>query len=91
MHPEDIEVLKAPAPARIVFRFLHETARPDADFIACMSRQSGSRAGSLISSFSGTSIGLLVLEVKDWLIDQIEEADSHSFKIFLNRPFPAVT
>ena len=40
-----------------------------------MGLPSGSRAGSRISSLFGNQHGLLVLEVKDWLIDQIEEAD----------------
>jgi hypothetical protein len=39
-----------------------------------MSRPSGSRAGN--------RQGLLVLEVKDWLIDQIEEADSYHVKVW---------
>jgi hypothetical protein len=31
----------------------------------------------------GNSLGLLVLEVKDWDIDQIEEGNAHTFKIWI--------
>jgi hypothetical protein len=53
-------------------------------FVSC-----GNRPGRIWSSkepdfvLFGKQHGLLILEVKDWRIDQIEEADSHHFEIWI--------
>jgi hypothetical protein len=92
MHPEEIETLEHATPGeRAVFRFLREIARPDQDFIGWYEPKVGEHGKEPDFIVFGNQQGLLVLEVKDWLIDQIEEADSCRFKIFLNRPFPSVT
>ena len=42
MHPEDIEELEnATAGEKQVFRFLHNTSRPDRDFSACYEPTNG--------------------------------------------------
>jgi len=83
MHPEDIEVLeKATAGERKVFRFLHETARPDRDFVAWYEPTIGNSGPEPDFILYGNSLGLLVLEVKDWEIDQIGEVTPHTFKFW---------
>ena len=84
MHPEDIEDLEnATTGERTVFRFLREAARPDSDFIGWYEPAIGEQGREPDFVLFGNQHGLLVLEVKDWLIDQIEEADSHNFKIWI--------
>ena len=83
MHPEDIEVLEnATAGERKVFRFLHDAARPDRDFIAWYEPTIGSSGAEPDFILYGNSLGLLVLEVKDWEIDQIGEVNPHTFKFW---------
>ena len=69
MHPEDIEDLEnATGGERAVFRFLHEAARPDADFIGWYEPAIGEQGREPDFVLFGNRHGLLVLEVKDWLI-----------------------
>lgn len=76
MHPEEIEELENPTEGeRKVFRFLREVARPNADFIGWYEPAIGEQGREPDFVLFGNHHGLLVLEVKDWLIDQIEEAD----------------
>ena len=83
MHPEDIEVLEdATAGEKKVFRFLHGAARPDKDFIAWYEPTIGSSGAEPDFILYGNSLGLLVLEVKDWEIDQIGEVTPHTFKFW---------
>jgi hypothetical protein len=85
MHPEDIDDLEsATAGERKVFRFLREVARPDSDFIGWYGPSIGEQ-GKEEPDFVlfGNHHGLLVLEVKDWQVDQIEEAVSHSFTVLI--------
>jgi hypothetical protein len=83
MHPEDIEALEKPtAGERKVFRFLQDTARPDRDFIAWYEPTIGSSGAEPDFILYGNSLGLLVLEVKDWGIDQIGEVNPHTFKFW---------
>ena len=78
MHPEEIEVLEeATAGERKVFRFLHDAARPDRDFIAWYEPTISSSGTEPDFILYGNSIGLLVLEVKDWEIDQIGKSTPH--------------
>ena len=78
MHPDDIKVPEsATAGEKKVFRFLHDAARPDRDFIAwyepAISR-SGTEPDFILY---GNSLGLLVFEGKDWEIDQIGKSTPH--------------
>jgi hypothetical protein len=84
MHPEEIESLENATPGeRKVFRFLREAARPDSDFIGRYEPAIGEQGREPDFVLFGNRHGLLILEVKDWLIDQIEEADSHHSKIWI--------
>ncbi len=78
------KLLKTPPPAKgPSFDFLQEAARPDSDFIGWYEPAIGEQGREPDFVLFGNQHGLLVLEVKDWLIDQIEEADSHNFKIWI--------
>jgi hypothetical protein len=91
MHPEEIEALEhATQGEKVVFRFLRESARPDSDIIGWYEPAIGEQGREPDFVLFGSHQGLLILEVKDWLADQIGEVDSYHFKIFPNRPFPAV-
>ncbi len=84
MHPEEIEDLEnATAGERKVFRFLQEVARPDKDFIGWYEPTIGEQGREPDFVLFGNQHGLLILEVKDWQIDQIEEADSYHFKVWI--------
>jgi hypothetical protein len=84
MHPEDIEGMeKTTEGEKKLFRFLRETARPDSEFIGWYEPTIGPSGSEPDFVLFGNSLGLLVLEVKDWVIDQIEEADSHHFEIWI--------
>jgi len=84
MYPEDIEGMEnATQGERKVFRFLREAARPDQDFIGWYEPTIGEEGKEPDFVLFGKQQGLLVLEVKDWLIDQIEEAGPRTFKIWI--------
>jgi hypothetical protein len=75
IHPKDIEELENPTEGeRKVFRFLREAARPDLEFIYWYEPAIGEQGLEPDFVLFGNHHGLLILEVKDWLIDQIEEA-----------------
>ena len=79
MHPDDIEGLENATPdERTFFRFLRETARPDSDYIGWYEPAIGEQGREPDFVLFGNQHDLLVLEVKDWLIDQIEES-VHSY------------
>jgi hypothetical protein len=85
MHPDEIEVLEHGTPGeRDVFRFLREMARPDQDFIGWYEPLIGEQGREPDFVLFGNHLGLLVLEVKDWLIDQIEEVDSQNFTVWIS-------
>ena len=82
--PLEIKGLENATPGeRKVFRFLQEAARPDSDFIGWYEPAIGEQGREPDFVLFGNQHGLLVLEVKDWLIDQIEEADSHHVKVWM--------
>jgi hypothetical protein len=69
MHPDQIDGLKKPTEGeRTVFRFLKETARPDSDFIGGDEPAIGEQGREPDFVLFGNQQGLLILEVKDWLI-----------------------
>jgi hypothetical protein len=77
MHPEDIEGLETSTPGeRIVFRFLREAARPYSEFIGWYEPAIGEQGREPDFVLFGNHHGLLILEVKDWQIDQSKEDDS---------------
>jgi hypothetical protein len=84
MHPEEIEELENPTEGeRKVFHFLREAARPDSEFIGWYEPAIGTSGSEPDFILFGNSLGLLVLEVKDWDIGQIEEGNSRTFKIWI--------
>ncbi len=75
MNPEEIEELENPTEVeRKVFRFLRETPRPDSEFIGWYEPAIGEQGREPDFVLFRNLLGLLVLEVKDWLIDQIDKA-----------------
>jgi hypothetical protein len=83
MHPEDIEGLEsATIGEKNVFRFLHDAARPDKNFIAWYEPTIGISGAEPDFILYGSSLGLLVIEVKDWEIDRIGEVNPHTFKFW---------
>ena len=71
MHPEDIDDLEKATPGeRTVFRLLRKTARPDSDFIGWHEPAIGEQGRGPDFVLFGKRHGLLILEVKDWLILQ---------------------
>jgi hypothetical protein len=82
MHSEDIESLEnATSGERTLLRFLREAARRDSNFIGWYGPAIGEQGRESDFVFFGNQQSLLFLEVEDWLIDRIEEADSHNFKV----------
>ena len=80
MLPEDITGLEGVTEGEIkVFRFLREVAKPDRDFFCWYSPFVGIAGRAPDFLLFGKDLGLLVLEVKDWVLPQILAADFHRF------------
>jgi hypothetical protein len=80
MLPEDITGLEGVTDGEIkVFRFLREVAKPDRDFSCWYSPVFGVAGRAPDFLLFGKSLGLLVLEVKDWVLHQILAADFNRF------------
>jgi hypothetical protein len=61
---------------------LHDAARPDKDFIAWYEPTIGSFGAEPDFILYGSSLELLVVEIKDWDIDQIGEVSPHTVKFW---------
>ncbi len=71
MIPESISAFKTPG-EELFYRFLAQTARPDTQFIAWYAPDIvGHELDFLLFNWN---LGLIVLEVKDWALNQIENA-----------------
>jgi len=82
MHPEDIEGYeKATDGEKKVFRFIREAARPHKDFICWYEPPVGGAGKEPDFILFGEKIGLLVIEVKDWIAHQIISYNPHQFTI----------
>ncbi|MGD8983847.1 MAG: 3'-5' exonuclease [Desulfobacteraceae bacterium] len=82
MHPEDIEgYAHATDGEKQVFRFLKEAARPDKDFICWYEPPIGAKGKEPDFVLLCRTLGLLVLEVKDWSSAQIISYTPEEFKI----------
>lgn len=75
MFPAEIEAFTT-AGEETVYRFLRRAARPDAVFLAWYSPDIEDREPDFI--LLSPDSGLIVLEVKDWLAEQVLEADPKS-------------
>lgn len=70
MHSADIEALENATPGeKAFFHFVQEAARPDSDFIGWYEPTIGEQGREPDFILLGKQRGLLILEVKDWLID----------------------
>jgi hypothetical protein len=82
MHPEHIEgYARATEGEKRVFRFLKEAARPDKDFICWYEPPIGAKGKEPDFVLLCRTLGLLVLEVKDWSSPQIISYTPEEFKI----------
>jgi hypothetical protein len=82
MLPEDITGLDGATEGEIkVFRFLREVAKPDRDFSCWYSPVVGIEGRTPDFLLFGKDFGLLVLEVKDWVLSQILAADFNRFTV----------
>ncbi len=82
MHPERIEGYEhATEGEKRVFRFLKEAARPDKDFICWYAPPIGAKGKEPDFVLFCRTLGILVLEVKDWSSQQIMSYTPDEFKI----------
>jgi hypothetical protein len=82
MHPEHIQGYEhATEGEKRVFRFLQEAARPDKDFICWYGPPIGAKGKEPDFVLFCRTLGLLVLEVKDWSSQQIMSYTPDEFKI----------
>lgn len=82
MYPADIEDDdKATAGERKTYRFLKEAAKPDSDFICWYRPTLGAQGGEPDFVLFGKKLGLLVLEVKDWALEQIKAYTPFEFTL----------
>ena len=85
MCPSDIEgCKKATEGEKRVFRFLMEAARPHNDFLCWYEPPIGKEGKLPDFLLFGKKLGLLVLEVKDWNLRQIVEANPATFSILIS-------
>ncbi len=76
MIPDDIEHFKTEGEERF-YAFLRSAARPDDRYIAWYLPDIQGREPDFL--LFAPEAGLVVLEVKDWALEQIREADPHTF------------
>jgi hypothetical protein len=82
MYPDDIEDYEeATEGEKRVFRFLKEAARPHKDFICWYEPLIGRSGAEPDFILFGKKLGLLVIEVKDWISRQIISCDPHRFTV----------
>ena len=82
MYPEDIENYEAATEGeKRVFRFLKEAAKPHKDYVCWYEPPIGSEGKEPDFILFSKSLGLLVLEVKDWTSRQIVSYNPHTFTI----------
>jgi len=82
MYPSEIENYeKATEGEKKVHRFLREAAKPHADFIAWHEPPIGTLGSEPDFVLFGKNLGLLVLEVKDWTLQQIKAYTPFEFTL----------
>jgi hypothetical protein len=80
MYPEQIGGLDRATEGELkVFHFLREAARPHNDYQCWYAPILGGEGMEPDFVLFGKDLGLLVLEVKDWVLPQIVAADPHQF------------
>jgi hypothetical protein len=78
MIPSDIEQFNTPG-EEIFYHFLKSYAKPDNRYIAWYTPEINDNEPDFI--LFSPDLGLIIFEVKDWVIDQIEKADTEHFSI----------
>jgi hypothetical protein len=82
MIPENVEEFKTEGEGRF-YRFLETVARPDEQHIAWYTPDIEGKEPDFI--FFSRNVGLIVFEVKDWVVDQIREANPQYFRLQVGR------
>ena len=78
MIPNDVEEFQTEG-ERVFFRFLQSVAKPDSRYVAWyLPDVNGKEPDFLLYE---DDVGLVIFEVKDWTLNQIEEASPHHFLI----------
>jgi hypothetical protein len=82
MQPANLDEIEKPTTGEVkVFHFLKEEARPHQEYLCWYRPILGAEGREPDFIIFGRSIGLLVLEVKDWVLNQILEADPVRFRL----------
>jgi superfamily I DNA and RNA helicase len=82
MIPDNVEAFKTDGEGRF-YKFLETTARPDEQHIAWYTPDIEGKEPDFI--FFSRNVGLIVFEVKDWMLDQIREANPQYFRLQVGR------
>jgi len=81
MIPENVELFTTDG-ERDVYHFLASVAKPDSEYYVWYAPDILGREPDFI--IYNDSIGLVILEVKDWSLNQILQADKKQFRLYLN-------
>lgn len=78
MIPTDVDQFKTPGEKQF-YHFLQAVGKPDTKHIAWYTPDIDGKEPDFLLFSSGA--GIVVFEVKDWVINQIMEADPHKFTV----------
>jgi hypothetical protein len=78
MHPPDVERFHTEG-EESVYRWLQQVAKPNADFMVFYNPDAEDREPDFLLYHD--SVGIVVLEVKDWVMDQVLSADPLNFRL----------
>jgi len=78
MIPEDVKRFRTEG-ERSTYHFLQSVAKPDDQFIVWYSPDLNNREPDFV--IYNKRCGIVILEVKDWALDQILEANAHTFSV----------
>ena len=82
MIPENVEEFKTEG-ERQFYKFLEAVAKPDAGHITWYTPDIEGKEPDFI--LFSRNVGLIVFEVKDWMLDQIREANPQYFRLQVGR------
>lgn len=78
MIPEDVQTFRTDG-ERSTYHFLHRVAKPNDDYIVWYSPDLNNQEPDFV--IYNKRCGVVILEVKDWALDQIVEANPHKFSV----------